>query len=88
MVAQTLALDRPQLPRISVVDGSLPSDYLYGLVDSAHPWAVVPDPFDPERLAQVVRDALERLLAGNAEAAQAQRDLEARRTTGSTVLLP
>ena len=57
-VLARLALDRPQLPRISVVDGSLPPDYLLGVIERAHPWAVVPDPFDPQRLMSTLRDAL------------------------------
>src|SRR5204863_3817657 len=57
-VLTRLALDRPQLPRISVVDGSLPPDYLLGVIERAHPWAVIPDPFEPQRLAAALRDAL------------------------------
>jgi diguanylate cyclase (GGDEF)-like protein len=61
-----LALDRPQQPRIAIVDGRLPPDDLFAVIERVHPWAVVPDPFVPARLQAVLGDAL----AGSADAQQ------------------
>jgi len=65
-VLARLALDRPQLPRIAVIDRALPNDYLYGVIERAHPWALVADPFEPERLGAVVADALSATAEGGA----------------------
>jgi diguanylate cyclase (GGDEF)-like protein len=53
-----LAIDRPSLLRVVVVDGQLPPAELLSVIDRAHPWAVIPDPFEPQRLHAALRDAL------------------------------
>ena len=53
-----LALDRPSLPRIAVVEAALTSAELLGVVERTHPWALFTDPFESPRLEAAVRDAL------------------------------
>jgi diguanylate cyclase (GGDEF)-like protein len=64
-VLARLSLDRPHLPRIALVDRSLPQDYLLGVIERAHPWALLLDPVEPERFAASVRDALASTSEGN-----------------------
>ena len=53
-----LALDRPSLPRVAVVEGALTAAELLGVVERTHPWALLTDPFESPRLAAAIRDAL------------------------------
>jgi diguanylate cyclase (GGDEF)-like protein len=66
-VLARLALDRPQLARIAIVDAGASAEELFQLVDRIHPFSLLPDPFDADRLGAILRDAL----AGAVETQQA-----------------
>ena len=60
-----LALDRPSLPRIVVVERNLPPDVVLAIVERAHPWAIVTDPLEGGRLVAALRDALASVAEGH-----------------------
>jgi diguanylate cyclase (GGDEF)-like protein len=53
-----LALDRPLLPRIAVLDGVPGLAETLSLIDRVHPWALVTDLGERARLHALLRDAL------------------------------
>jgi diguanylate cyclase (GGDEF)-like protein len=60
-----LALDRPSLPRIAVVEAGLLPEGVLGVVERAHPWAIVTDPLEGGRLVAALRDALASVAEGH-----------------------
>jgi diguanylate cyclase (GGDEF)-like protein len=57
-VLARLAVDRPLSPRIAVVDELPGLVEMLTLIDRVHPWAVITDATDSERLQAAVRSAL------------------------------
>jgi diguanylate cyclase (GGDEF)-like protein len=53
-----LALDRPMLPRLALVDPALSREGLLALVERIHPFALLPEPLDRARLTAALLDAL------------------------------
>ncbi|HUS67563.1 MAG TPA: GGDEF domain-containing protein [Kofleriaceae bacterium] len=68
-----LALDRPGLPRVALIDAMLSPSEIIAVVDRFHPFAILPEPLDPVRLTAVLRDALAGSLEGVPAAELTQR---------------